>query len=355
MNSRLQNNRPAPSAWLHRISFAVLLATFPLVFMGGLVTTTGAGMSVPDWPNTYGYNMFLFPPSMWIGGIFYEHTHRLLGCLVGLLAIVQTVVACRSRLPLSTKLLASSVLLAVILQGLLGGLRVTEVNIHLAVAHGIFGQLVLCLMAAVCVVTSRWWFTARCNLLGSDVRRVYVAGAVVTALIVGQLVLGAFMRHYGAGLAIPDIPLAYGKLLPPTDAAGLAEANRARVALADPTLKPVNLAEIWMHFGHRIGAVIVTFGVVWLAVVSHRNASGAPKVNGLARLLVILIALQVALGLFTVYDRKPADLTTLHHTVGALCLMTVVVLTLRARHLARRAVEEAPETPVSPSPQLATA
>src|SRR6185503_1148618 len=71
---------------LHRIALLTAVATFPLIFMGGLVTSHGAGMSVPDWPNSYGYNMFTFPPSQWVGGIFYEHTHRLMGSLVGLFA-----------------------------------------------------------------------------------------------------------------------------------------------------------------------------------------------------------------------------------------------------------------------------
>src|SRR4029450_13969953 len=75
-------NRP-----LRVIALLTAAATFPLIFMGGLVTSYGAGMSVPDWPNSYGYNMFLFPPRLWIGGILYEHTHRLMGTVVGMLSI----------------------------------------------------------------------------------------------------------------------------------------------------------------------------------------------------------------------------------------------------------------------------
>src|SRR5215468_2472412 len=79
--------------WLHRIAVLMAVATFPLIFMGGLVTSHGAGMSVPDWPNSYGYNMFLFPPRLWIGGILYEHTHRLMGTVVGFLAVCFALVA----------------------------------------------------------------------------------------------------------------------------------------------------------------------------------------------------------------------------------------------------------------------
>src|SRR3954471_23354651 len=78
---------------LHLIALLTACATFPLIFMGGLVTSHGAGMSVPDWPNSYGYNMFLFPPRFWVGGILYEHTHRLMGSLVGFLSIVLVILA----------------------------------------------------------------------------------------------------------------------------------------------------------------------------------------------------------------------------------------------------------------------
>src|SRR5438128_3403024 len=78
---------------LHRTALLTAAATFPLIWMGGLVTSHQAGLSVPDWPNSYGYNMVLFPPSLWVGGIFYEHTHRLLGTLSGFLATVLLLMA----------------------------------------------------------------------------------------------------------------------------------------------------------------------------------------------------------------------------------------------------------------------
>src|SRR5688500_6964946 len=106
---------------LHWIALATAAATLPPIFMGRLVTPHGAGMSVPDWPNSYGYNMFTFPPSKWIGGIFYEHTHRLMGVVVGMLAIALVVVTWRIEQRHWVRLLAASILLAVIVQGVLGG------------------------------------------------------------------------------------------------------------------------------------------------------------------------------------------------------------------------------------------
>src|SRR5262245_66644647 len=94
VDSQMQSPSPRYIFSLHVIALLTAAATFPLIFMGGLVTSHGAGMSVPDWPNSYGYNMFTFPIAMWRGGIFFEHTHRLLGSLVGMLSIVLTVWAC---------------------------------------------------------------------------------------------------------------------------------------------------------------------------------------------------------------------------------------------------------------------
>src|SRR4051812_38970661 len=99
--------------------------------MGGLVTSHQAGMSVPDWPNSYGYNMFMFPPSKWVGGIFYEHTHRLMGAVVGVLAIVLVIAAWKLESRKSVRWLAYSVLGTVIVQGILGGLRVVLVKLDL--------------------------------------------------------------------------------------------------------------------------------------------------------------------------------------------------------------------------------
>src|SRR6266550_3884177 len=118
---------------LHTLALLTACATFPLIFMGGLVTSHQAGMSVPDWPNSYGYNMFLFPPRLWIGGILYEHTHRLMGTVVGMFSIVLAVCAWKLESRPWARRLAYSVLAAVIFQGVLGGLRVVLVKLDLAI------------------------------------------------------------------------------------------------------------------------------------------------------------------------------------------------------------------------------
>src|SRR4051812_13937049 len=128
--------------------------------MGGLVTSHGAGMSVPDWPNSYGYNMFLFPPSKWVGNIWYEHVHRLYASFIGLLSIVLCAWAWRTERRKSVRWLAVAVLGAVIFQGVLGGLRVVLVKLDLAIVHGCVAQAFFCLTALTALVTSRWWTDA---------------------------------------------------------------------------------------------------------------------------------------------------------------------------------------------------
>src|SRR3954453_4903259 len=130
---------------LHRTAQLTAAATLLLIFMGGLVTSKGARMSVPDWPNSYGYNMFTFPPSKCIGGIFCQHTHRLMGTVVGMLSIALTIIAWKSEPRRWVRWLATSVLGAVIFQGVLGGLRVVLVKLDLAIVHACVAQAFFCL------------------------------------------------------------------------------------------------------------------------------------------------------------------------------------------------------------------
>src|SRR5882724_10886418 len=195
---------------LHVIAVLTATATFPLIFMGGLVTSHGAGMSVPDWPNSYGYNMFLFPPRLWIGGILYEHTHRLMGTVVGMLSIALAIWAWRVERRRWVRWLATSVLLAVIFQGVLGGLRVVLVKLDLAIVHACFAQAFFCLTALMYMVTSKWWIERGTGASrASPVRQlmhgrgahatdgkglIWLAFACVIAIF-AQLIVGATMRH----------------------------------------------------------------------------------------------------------------------------------------------------------------
>lgn len=326
-------NAPSYHPWLHRIALLTAAATFPLIFMGGLVTSHGAGMSVPDWPNSYGYNMFLFPPRLWVGGILYEHTHRLMGTVVGMLSILLTVVAWKVETRRWVRWVATGVLGAVIFQGVLGGLRVVWVKLDLAIVHACFAQAFFCFAAFTATVTSSWWIEALEQMDPRGKWLIRLAAACVFA-IYAQLIVGATMRHYDAGLAIPDLPWVYGKLVPPADEAGLKSINGARAW--ESGLKPVTLAQVWLHFGHRLGAVIVSALVTTLVVAVLGCRRRPRKLVVPAALLAVLLVTQVTLGVYTVLLRKPADVASAHVAVGALVLVTTFVLTIRAARLYAR-------------------
>ena len=157
-------------------------------------------------------------------------------------------------------------------------------------------------------------------------------GTVTVGVIYLQLIVGATMRHEQAGLAIPDLPLAYGKVLPPVDQPQLDAANWSRARM-QPPLEAVTLGQIWLHFGHRIGAVLVTALALALAVVVIRRYRHHPELFRLAVLLIVLLAAQLTLGVLTVLLRKPADIASSHVAVGALVLVTVFLLTAIAARI----------------------
>src|ERR1700747_1338787 len=146
-----------PKKRLHWYAVVAAASVSLLICSGGLVTSHGAGMAVPDWPNSFGYNMFLFPISRWVGGVFFEHTHRLIASLVGLLTIGLCIATWLIEDRRWVKWLASVAVLAVIVQGGLGGLRVTEHNAVLGLFHGCLAQSFLSLMATFALVTSPLW------------------------------------------------------------------------------------------------------------------------------------------------------------------------------------------------------
>ena len=306
--------------------FAALVAasTAALIFAGGLVTSTGSGLSVPDWPNTYGWFMWAFPVSKMVGGIFYEHLHRLIASTVGFLIVVLAIWLYRAEPRRWVRNLGYIALGAVITQGILGGITVLwYLPDAVSIAHASLAQIVFCLTATIALVTSRGWKRGYADPKGPrresripnpESRRdatLERLAIVTTSVIYVQILIGATMRHTGAGLAIPDFPLAFGHLIPP---------------MWD--------AKIAIHFAHRVGAATVTLLILATAGhVFHHHA----KRRELARpaiLLLALVALQVTLGALTVLSQKQFIINSLHVVNGALVLVTSLVLTLRA-HRAR--------------------
>src|SRR5438093_12856012 len=175
------------SPWPHRLALLTTVATFPLLFVGGLVTSTGSGLAVPDWPTTFGYNMFLYPWSAMVGGVFYEHSHRLIGSVVGLLTLALAAALWRRGGRLRTLGLVAAVAVAV--QGLLGGLRVVLLQDLHAIVHGFLAQIFFALLAVIVLLTSRH---ARAPLapIAPSTRSLAIAAAVVAY---AQIVLGALV------------------------------------------------------------------------------------------------------------------------------------------------------------------
>ena len=148
------------SRWPRRWAVLLVCATFPLIWVGGLVTTYKAGMAVPDWPNTYGYNLFLYPWQTWLSGpfdLFVEHGHRLLAVLIGLVTIGLVISVCRSEKRDWLKILSAGALVAVVAQGVLGGARVRLDERTLALVHACTGPAFFALVVVVaCTLANSW-------------------------------------------------------------------------------------------------------------------------------------------------------------------------------------------------------
>jgi cytochrome c oxidase assembly protein subunit 15 len=357
--------------WLKRYAVFTALATFVLVCVGGLVTSHGAGLAVPDWPNTYGYNMFFFPISKWVGGIFFEHIHRLDASLVGFLTTVLAIwlyghesrhllrwtggifMVAGAALSLIFPAHAAEVLLlsgvglagfaagifwpncepapkwlrvlgvtafaAVVIQGVLGGLRVTELKDQLGIFHATLAQLFFVLICAIALFQTDFWQSLPVQK-EADSRRFRLLFTVTTGLILAQLILGATMRHQHAGLAIPDFPAAYGKLWPDTSAEAIARYNQNRQEIVD--YNPITAAQVELQMAHRILALLIFAAV---AVCAWRTRRFLGPRHWLARYSKVwfgLVLAQVLLGAATIWTDKSADVATAHVACGALCLAT---------------------------------
>jgi cytochrome c oxidase assembly protein subunit 15 len=334
--------------WLYWFAVLTALATLALIGIGGLVTSHEAGMSVPDWPTTYGYNMFLFPINKWLGGIFYEHSHRLLASGVGLMTTILAVwLWLKDRRPWMAWLGVAAFLL-VVAQGVLGGLRVTLRMDSLGIYHATIAQLFFVLTCAIALFTSRWWVNlssvaAVCDRRQNSEMNVTVADRryknlrwlvlATTLLIFIQLIIAAAMRHQHAGLAISDFPLAHGKLWPDTGADAIARYNAQRVSINAEN--PITAFQIELQMAHRVVALAILILTAICAWLAQRWSSRFSVPDGgdnlkvelqpralvhLSRLWFALILLQVGLGAATIWTNKAADVATAHVLVGALAL-----------------------------------
>jgi len=318
MNANVQQRE---ISWLHKFAVLTAFITFLLLGLGGLVTSHEAGMSVPDWPTSYGYNMFALPVKFWHGGAFFEHTHRLLASAAGLFTTILAVWLWLKDSRRWMKWLGVIAFLLVVAQGILGGLRVTLKMDDLGIVHGVVGQSFFILLSAIALFTSRFWIkrTTDEKLTGAS-RGLQKLALAATVLIFCQLMLGATMRGQHAGLAIPDFPAAYGQLWPDTSAAAVAQYNAARMDVISEN--PITAFQIILQMAHRLVALAILVLVATSAWQATRQLGGKNPLAKLAIIWLTLVACQIGLGAATIWTNKAADVATLHLMVGALSLVT---------------------------------
>jgi cytochrome c oxidase assembly protein subunit 15 len=291
--------------WLHRYTRLLVAATLLLIAAGGMVTSTNSGLSVPDWPTTYGYSMFSFPLGKMVGGIFYEHGHRLIASTVGMLTIGLVLFLWRVEPRRWLRRLGWCALGAVVAQGVLGGLTVLFLLPDaISISHAALAQIFFCLTISIALFTSRTWRVPRIAPIDdAGLRRRFV---VLAALVYAQILLGATMRHMGGGLAIPDFPLSYGHVIPPFWSVPIA-----------------------LHFAHRVGALTVTVLVLMNVTAIWRRYRDHVELMRPAGILLLAVGAQVTLGAFVVLTGKQPIVNTLHVATGAVVLGTSLLLALR--------------------------
>ena len=301
MTSPIQARYLAP---LHYYGIALSIFTFLLLFAGGMVTSTNSGLSVPDWPTTFGQNMFLFPPSMMKGGIFYEHGHRLFASLVGFLTIGNCLAYLFLEKRKWLKWTGFLALVLVIIQGILGGITVRyKLPMPVSAAHACTAELFFGVTLLMAFATSRAWIRSSPPRFRLDSPEQALSVAFCIAVFL-QIIVGAIMRHSYAGLSIPTFPMAYGQIIPPFWNFG-----------------------IIVHFLHsRIGAsILVLLGLALIySVFASKRLPGAVK--GLAGLLGLTLIGQCLLGMMTIWTGKAPVPTTFHLSMGALVFATGLLL-----------------------------
>lgn len=349
--------------WLQALAALTVASTFLLIGIGGHVTSTGSGLAVPDWPTTFGYDMITAPWDEWGHelGTFVEHSHRLKGTVVGLLTITLAFSLLFTNFRRKWLVWTGFGLLgAVIVQGILGGFRVTEVSYVLAFLHGILGQVVFCVTVLIAAATGKTWLRLAPRVVewakqpkwARGMQRLAIA---VIGVLVLQLVLGAAVRHGGAGRSIPDFPTAYGQWVPPMsvgslrdtatawDAAHPGEAvwlphNRLDETPASASMtEPQKEAALWslltrqvhLQFAHRLFAIVVLAAVLGLVGWIVWRSPGRGELLTPTVWIAVLILLQVLLGAATVWSERLPEIATAHQASGAVLLAIATWLAVR--------------------------
>jgi cytochrome c oxidase assembly protein subunit 15 len=285
----------------HRLAVLTAAATCVLIVFGGLVTNTGAALAVPDWPTTFGHNMLLFPWSQMAGGVFYEHSHRLLGALVGVLTLALAAALWRRGGRL--RVLGVVAVAAVVLQGVIGGLRVILLTDALAMVHGPLAHAFFALVVAIVLVTSARMADPAPSVDGVT-RGLTLAAA---GLVYLQIVFGALLTHAGRLDLHLAGAVAVFVLLPVVTA----RLRRTGDVVAVPAARLL-LALLGVQLLLGAGSYLVRFSAVWIPggqatmlalPVAHRLAGG------------LILAAAVVLAVRVVAGSRPAPAAVPAHRV----------------------------------------
>jgi cytochrome c oxidase assembly protein subunit 15 len=310
---------------LHRFAIICAIATFILIFVGGLVTSTGSALAVPDWPLAYGRLV----PKL-VGGVRFEYGHRVVAGMVVMLTIVLATWIAMVEQRSWVRKTAFAAAGVIVLQAILGGITVLYLlPLPVAVAHAGTAQALFCLMVAIALFTNPNFDTAAPPVSNRANRQTAVLATITTAVIYIQILIGAVMRHLGAGLAIPDFPQSFGHWLPPFFSLAIA-----------------------VNFAHRCGAIVVSILILCTVARVFTTYRARKALSHPALLLLTLLITQVSLGAMTIWSGRAVLPTTAHVAIGAAVLATSLALTIRIRALGGLAsVTEAARvrSPISPT------
>jgi len=310
---------------IHILAIFTMLLTFFLIFVGALIKSTEAGLSVPDWPTTFGENMFLFPYTSMVGGIFYEHSHRLIASLVGFCILLNTILIQFSNFYKLVKIVSLITLCAVITQGILGGLTVLYfLPAWLSASHGTLGQTTFCLTIILAVTTSPKWYKNKVIKSNSKITKL---SFVAVALVWTQLIIGAIVRHTESALVALDFPKINDTWIPAFDQKSIDKINYERFVQNFDfilNLDPITSGQLLIHFTHRsFGYIIFLFMIYYCFNLYKKRLFKTTPI-----ILFFLIITQIALGALTVLSKKEFIITSLHVSNGAAILGILVYLCL---------------------------
>jgi heme a synthase len=289
--------------WSHRLALLLCATTLVLIVAGALVVGTGSSLAVPDWPLAYGQ---IFPPM--VGGILFEHGHRIIASIVGILTVALALWLHWNEPRRWVRWLGWGAFLGIVLQGALGGITVLFLLPKpVSIAHALLAQLFFVTAVLIALVTSSRWYNFSAQPIRGSARFI---GVFALCGLEAELILGALVRHFNAGLAIPDFPLSLGQWVPPLDTFPVA-----------------------IHYLHRLGALLVTFielGCIWAAVRWHRQDK---QLSRLVVVMAFLLAAQIALGASIVWTQRGLAITTIHVANAGLLVACTALFTARAWRL----------------------